>query len=116
MEIFDPKEFIRKSLEYKLRDLQEIHFCILDCIYRNAKKQHAITDDNEFNPNIGQYYLPEDILVALGISGFTAHCLQICLNDLEVRGLIFNVQSNPNKKWAFALTELGLQAILKHKN
>ena len=103
MERFDPKEFIKKSLENKLRDLQEIHFCVLDCIYINAKNQHAITDDDNFNPNIGQYYLPEDILIALGISGFTAQYLQICLDDLAIRGLIFNVESNPNKKWHLRL-------------
>lgn len=116
MEQFDAKNFVKKSLEYKLQGLQEIHFCVLKCIYNHAISQNAITKDNVFNPSIGQYFLPDDMLSKLNIPGFSQKYLLICLKDLEARGFISNVEENPMKCWAFALTALGLQAVLMQKD
>ena len=109
---FDPSEFVHKSLEYKLQNLQPIHFALLNHIYEHAKTHGCITPNNTFSKNLTQCYLATELLENLNIPNFDSRYFQMCINDLETAGLIINVCANPCKEWAFALTELGLQAII----
>jgi len=112
MDAFNAKEFVQKSLEVKLQNLQQIHFCVLNCIYENAKTQGCITERNTLSNVISQCFCPSDMLKAINISGFSGAYLFMCLKDLEERGLICIVRDNPWQELAFALTELGLQAVI----
>lgn len=95
--------FLESNIELKVKDLQKEHNIVLKKIFENY-------NEIVVNSNTSQYFKYSCILQKLkGI--VDEETLKICLNDLEVKGFIFQNTRGHNDEWGYAITYLGKKAI-----
>ncbi|WIV11173.1 hypothetical protein [Proteiniborus sp. MB09-C3] len=110
---FNKSCFIKNNIISKLEGLHAIHIEVLNTFFKQGKMQGSITAENKLSEKISQCYVFTNLYENIDRpSGFERTDLYICLNDLETRGFVVNVRNVAHLEYAYAITDLGISALL----
>lgn len=105
----DEKKFIEENIKRKKGLLQPEHKMVMDALYRNACKIHAV-DNFEFTKMCAQSMALSEILKCIK-GDFSQKMLKICLSDLEHMGFVMNTLIQPIREAEYAILPLGIEYI-----
>ncbi|RCX19512.1 hypothetical protein DFR58_103259 [Anaerobacterium chartisolvens] len=110
---FDSDQFRKNNIISKLKDCEPIHLTTLLAFYEEAKANGCLDPDGNLNGRISQCESLKEILskIQKKITNLGMQEFWVCINDLETKGFLLNVQSNPYLEYKYAITPLGIYCI-----